>query len=71
MTDSIRGRSSARTSKARLSREDGRLRVLSTFGPGYRDMGLPRVQLTDRGVGAAAQYLGGQFGEPAFDHVEP
>ena len=29
------------------------------------------VELTYRGVGAAAQFLGGQFGEPALDEVEP
>jgi hypothetical protein len=29
------------------------------------------VELTYRGVGIAAQLLGGQIGEPPFDKVEP
>ena len=29
------------------------------------------VELAHRGVGAAAQFLGGQLGEPALDEVEP
>ena len=29
------------------------------------------VEVTYRGVGAAAQFLVGQFGEPALDQVEP
>ena len=36
-------------------------RILESYG----------VELTYRGVGAAAQFLGGQLGEPAFDEVQP
>ena len=29
------------------------------------------VELPDRGVSSAAEFLGGQLGEPALDEVEP